>query len=220
VRKLVVAAFALILVGCHGGPPSWTGETGIYGTANHFGNPPNGGPTFLCGVTYDLRYGGGEPLDRVEIAIRYPRAYIDVASGFGSPDAGGWWRPSALPLAGPGSLADAARLRHAAGSAGGICAHGAADLDALRGTIIRVLWTTHVGLHDDYLTVDDVRGDVRFSSGSLTADGQPRDGQLRIEWNDQRKPWLPIIAIGVGALAAIGALEWCRRASVSTGTTG
>jgi len=38
----------------------------------------------------------------------------------------------------------------------------------------------------------------------FTADGQPRDGQLRIEWPDQRQPWLPVIAIGVGTLATVG----------------
>jgi hypothetical protein len=220
VQRLVVIAFALTLVACHGGPPSWTGDSGIYGTYGHFGNPPSGGPTFLCGVAYDLRYGGSEPLDRVDIAVRYPRVYADVASALGTPDASGWWHPFGVVVSGPGSLADAARLGHAAGSAGGICPHGAADLDSLRGTIIRVLWTTRVGSHDDYLTVDDVRGDVRFSAGTLTADGQPRDGQLRIEWRDQRQPWLPLIAIGVGAVATAGAIEWLRRRAATKGSAG
>ena len=219
-QKLIVAAFALTLVACHGGPPSWTGATGIYGTYNHFGNPPNGGPTFLCGVAYDLRYGGAEPLDRVDITVRYPRVYADVASALGAPDASGWWHPISVVVSGPGSLADAARLGHAAGSAGGICPNGPAGLESLRGTIIRVLWTTRVGLHDDYLTMDDIRGDVRFSAGTLTADGQPSDGQPRIEWQDQRQPWLPIIAIAVGALATVGAIEWLRRKPASKGSAG
>ena len=214
-QKRIVAAFALALVACHGGPPSWTGDTGIYGTSDHFGNPPNSAPTFLCGVAYDLRYGGAEPLDRVDITIRYPQAYADVASALGAPDASGWWHPTSVVVSGPGSLADAARLGHAAGSAGGICPHGPADLGSLRGTIIRVLWTTHVGPHEDYITVDDIRGDVRFTVGTLTADGQLSDGQPRIEWQDQRQPWLPIIAIAVGALATIGATEWLRRKPAS-----
>jgi hypothetical protein len=220
VQRLIVIAFALTLVACHGGPPSWTGDTGIYGTYGHFGNPPNGGPTFLCGVAYDLRYGGSEPLDRVDIAVRYPRVYAEVASALGAPDASGWWHPFGVVGSGPGSLADAARLGHAAGSAGGICPNGPTDLESLRGTIIRVLWTTRVGPHDDYLTVDDVRGDVRFSAGTLTADGQPRDGQLRIEWRDQRQPWLPLIAIGVGAVATVGAIEWLRRRAATKGSAG
>lgn len=209
-RMLAAVALALTLVACHGGPPSWSGDTGIYGTYNHFGNPPNGGPTFLCGVAYDLRYAGTEPLERVEIAVRYPRVYADVAQALGTPDAAGWWRPFPLVISGPGSLADAARLGHAAGSAGAICPHGPADLESLRGTIIRVSWTTRIGLHGDYLTVDDIRGDVRFSGGTLSA-----DGQLRIEWRDQRQPWLPVIAIVAGALATIGAIEWLRRRASS-----
>ena len=219
-QKLILAAFALSLAACHGGPPSWTGETGIYGTYDHFGDPPNGGPTFLCGVAYDLHYGGSEPLDRVDIAVRYPRVYADVAAALGAPDSSGWWRPIGLSVSGPGSLADAARLGHAAGSAGGICPKGATDLESLRGTVIRVHWTTRVGLHEDYLTVDDIRGDVRFSAGTLTTDGQPRDGQLRIEWRDERRLWLPFIAIGIGALTAIGAIEWLRRRAISEGSAG
>src|SRR6059036_1498549 len=84
-------------------PADWTADAGIYGTYNHFGNPPSGPPTYLCGV-----------------AIRYPDGFLAHVSPNFQGIATGWQRAS-VAATGPGSLSDAARLGHASGSAGTVC---------------------------------------------------------------------------------------------------
>ena len=67
-----LAAIALAAAAC--GPSvlvgsAWNADTGIYGTYDHFGNPPNGPASFICGVGYDLRYRGRVPLIQLVTVI-------------------------------------------------------------------------------------------------------------------------------------------------------
>jgi len=186
---LTAVLFAMTLAGCApagpvierpagplGVPADWTADAGIYGTYNHFGNPPSGPPTYLCGVAYDLRYHGTERLDTLEVAIRYPDGFLAHVSPNFQGIATGWQRAS-VAATGPGSLSDAARLGHASGSAGTVCQSGPSDLDALRGTIVKVGWHTASGDHEHEFQVDDVRGEMTLCAGYFSS-----DGQVRVVW--------------------------------------
>lgn len=175
--KIVLVALLALAPSC--APPaasSWTADVGIYGTYNHFGNPPSGPPTYLCGVAYDLRFRGSEVLQSVDVAVRYPDAFIAHLTAPAGLTAGQWQRRT-LPVEGSGSLTDAARLGHASGAVGGVCRNGPANLEALRGAIVRVIWRSASGEHEQRFAVDDVRGEVAFYAGQLSP-----DGQVRIEW--------------------------------------
>ncbi len=159
---------------------SWNADTGVYGTYDHFGNPPNGPATFLCGVGYDLRYRGTLPLESLDVAVRYPPAFVArVADRIHVDGTDGWVHPmlafgvSALHPVPP----DPATLGHVSGSVGTICPGGAADLDALRGATLRVRWRDHGLEHEEDLTVDRIRGKVTIFAGDLSSDGLPR-----LEW--------------------------------------
>jgi len=189
VRLLGALLFAALVVGCAPAGPvteqpagarvaaaDWPADTGVYGTYNHFGNPPSGPPAYLCGVAYDLRYHGAERLDTLEVAIRYPDGFLAHVS----PNLRGLatgWQHAAVPAAGPGSLFDAARIGHASGSAGSVCASGPPDLDALRGTIVKVGWHTASGDHEHEFHADDVRGEMTLCAGYFSS-----DGQVRVVW--------------------------------------
>lgn len=159
---------------------SWNADTGIYGSYDHFGDPPNGRPTFLCGVGYDVRYRGTLPLEALDVAVRYPP---DFLARTGAQPLGqgtdGWVRPlmsSGISTTHP-TPPDPAALGHASGTVGTICSGGASDLDSLRGTTVRVRWREHGAEHQQDFTVDRIRGNVRVFAGDLSSDGLPR-----LEW--------------------------------------
>lgn len=150
----------------------WVLESGITGTYDHFGNPPFGPPTFLCGIAFDLRYRGGEPIETLDVAALLPEGFSGHVAPGGEQFAAGWRRPSVV-IRGRGSLADSMRLGHIGGGVGTICRSGPSDLDAVRGTILKVAWRSRSGEHEQTFTIDLVRGDqVTMCGGQLSADGQ------------------------------------------------
>ena len=168
----IVAASVACVPSDTSGP--WSADTGIYGTYEHFGNPPNGPPSFICGIGYDIRYHGVEAIADLDVVVRYPSAFLGRA--ISSSDLSGWQRAT-TPAAGPGSLDEAARLGHASGTAGAVCPSGAVDLETLRGAVLRLSWRSPSGPHEQMFTITDVRGNMRVFGGELSS-----DGQLRIEW--------------------------------------
>lgn len=169
-RALLLGVLAIAANACAATPGSaWSIDAGIYGTTRHFG--PVG---FLCGVGYDLRYHGADPIDHLDVTVRYPAAARITGLGPAGPD--GRRRPF-LPATGAGSLADAARLGHASGTLGAVCPNGPADLDSLRGTVVRVDWHTVAGDREQEFRIDAVRGDLTVYAGESST-----DGQVRIEW--------------------------------------
>jgi hypothetical protein len=173
VRLLIATALLASSISCARSAPfgPWTIDAGIYGTYDHFGNPPNGPPTFICGVGYDLRYHGVDAIQDLDVAIRYPPAFASLAVGAG--DLSAWVRPI-VTVSGAGSLAEAARVGHASGAMGAICPGGVADLETLRGTALRLSWRSVSGSHEQEFTIDDIRGNMRVYGGQLSPDGQPR----------------------------------------------
>jgi hypothetical protein len=168
----IVAASVACVPSDTSGP--WSADSGIYGTYEHFGNPPSGPPSFICGIGYDVRYHGIEAIADLDVVVRFPSAFL--ARAIGSRDLSGW-QHATVPSAGPGSLAEAARLGHASGTAGAVCPSGAVDLETLRGTVLRLEWRSSSGAHEQMFTITDVRGNMRVFAGELSP-----DGQLRIEW--------------------------------------
>lgn len=164
---------ALVMLSC--GPSfnarsSWTADTGIYGTYEHFGPP-----SFICGVGYDLRYRGSPPLEALSVTVRHPAGSVLAGQGTSTD---GWVTP-----ANPISINDhdvakmAALSGHVGGSAGGVCPNGPADLASLRGTIVRVSWREHGAAQREDIVVDRVRTLVRMWGGTYET-----DWQTRIEW--------------------------------------
>jgi hypothetical protein len=157
---------------------SWTADTGIYGTTEHFGPA-----SYICGVGWDLRYRGALPLDSIDVAVRFPPAF--VARVGDPPEVHG---PDGWVTAQPVNFTSnehptpprPAVLGHASGTLGTICPGAAADLDAMKGTVIRLRWIDHGVDHEEQFTVDRVRGNVRVSIGDLSGDGLPR-----LEWQRQ-----------------------------------
>jgi len=149
----------------------WVLDAGIYGTYNHFGNPPNGPPTYLCGIAFDLRYVGNERIESLDIAARFPDEFRTLVQPGTS--ASGWQR-AMLPASGHGSLIEAALWKHAGGAVGAICPNGPSDLPTLVGTQLRVDWHSASGDHEQLFSVDLVRGEVTLCGGYFTKDGQIR----------------------------------------------
>lgn len=178
------ASLLALLIGVACGQPSalgssWSADTGIYGTYDHFGNPPNGAATFLCGIGYDLRYRGRLPLDEIDVALRYPPVFLarvgDVVNTSGTD---GWVRDPSMSAVVGGNLApNPAQLGHASGTIGMICPGGASDLDSMRGAIVRIHWRDSGSDHEEQFAVDRVRGNVKVSVGGLSTDGLPK-----LEW--------------------------------------
>jgi hypothetical protein len=158
------------------GKGNWTAETGIYGTYNHFGNPPFGPPTYLCGVSYDLSYAGGAPLISVDVGAFFPDAFAAHVVPSMVDRAIGWQHP-AEQINSP-DIHDATWLSRLGGGIGAACRDGPSDLDSLRGTILRVEWTTVEGSFEQEFRVDDVRGE-------MTLLGMP-DGRTRVCWGELR----------------------------------
>lgn len=148
----------------------WTADAGIYGTYNHFGNPPNAA-TYICGVGYNLGYTGGAPLVSVDVSVLFPAGL--AAHVTPSSIATGWQRPTAQ-LSSPTDVHDAAWLSRVGGAVGGVCNNGPADLDSLRGTILKVAWTSVEGSYEQEFLVDSIRGE-------MTVFGMP-DGRIRVCW--------------------------------------
>jgi hypothetical protein len=158
------------------GKGTWTAETGIYGTYNHFGNPPNGPPTYLCGVGYNINYVGGASLVSVDVSVLFPDAFakhvtqstVDRALG---------WQHTAMQI-NSSQIHDAASLSRRGEAIGAICQNGPSDLDSVRGTILKVSWETVEGSYEQEFRIDEIRGE-------MTACGT-QDGRIRIVWADPR----------------------------------
>jgi hypothetical protein len=159
------------------GKGTWTAETGIYGTYNHFGNPPNGPPTYLCGVGYNVNYVGGAPLVFVDVSVLFPDAFakhvtqstIDRVLG---------WQHTAVQINSP-QPRDAAWLSRRGEAIGAICQNGPSDLDSVRGTILKLSWQTVEGSYEQEFVIDEVRGEMMACGG--------QDGRIRIVWADPRQ---------------------------------
>jgi hypothetical protein len=149
----------------------WTAETGIYGTNFHYG--PLG---YICGVGFDLSYVGGAPLVSVDVGVLFADAFATHVTP--SSLANGWQRPTAQ-IASPSAFRDSAWLSQQGGAVGGICNNGPADLDSLRGSIVKVSWATVEGSYEQVFQVDKVRGEMMACVG--------QDGRIRIVWTDARR---------------------------------
>jgi hypothetical protein len=175
--RSAVAALACLLAAC--GPAvvvgsSWNADTGIHGTYDHFGNPPNGPATFICGVGFDLRYRGRVPLASVDVAVRYAPRFVALAHG--QPGVTGEWIEAVRPRDSVNDhllLAEAARAGHVSGSIGGICPNGARDLETLKGTVLRIRWSDDAGEHEERVEVERIRNLSRIWGGSASSDWQP-----------------------------------------------
>ena len=167
---LATAAIAACATPAPSGRGSWIADTGIYGTYNHFGNPPNGA-SYLCGVGYNLSYGGSAPLIAVDVGVLFPDAFAIHATP--SSIATGWQHPT-MQITSPTDVHDAAWLSRVGGAVGGVCNIGPADLDSLRGTTVKVSWTTVEGSYGQEFRVDTIRGE-------MTLLGMP-DGRTRVCW--------------------------------------
>jgi len=155
----------------------WIADTGIYGTYNHFGNPPNGPPSYICGVGYNLSYVGGAPLVSVDVSALFPGAFAAHVTPSTVDRAIGWQHPASVQINSPGTH-DAAWLSRFGGAMGAVCQNGPSDLDSIRGTILKVSWETIEGSYEREFQVDEIRGE-------MTACGTP-DGRIRIVWTDPR----------------------------------
>ena len=157
----------------------WTVDAGIYGTYNHFGNPLNMPLYYACGIAYELWYMGSDPIADLDVAVLFPDRLRGVVVPGTDEFATGWRRP---PLQiGHGGLVEAALGKHVGGAMGAACKGGPGDLDALRGSLLRVGWRTASGIHEATFTVDRVRGEVTLCGGLFT-----RDGQIHPVWGGGR----------------------------------
>jgi hypothetical protein len=148
------------------GRGTWTADTGIYGTNFHFG-PPG----YICGVGYNLSYSGGAPLISVDAGVLFPDMF---ATHVTPPSVATGWQHPTMQITSPTAIHDAAWLSQLGGAIGGLCNNGQADLDSLRGTILRVKWETVEGSYEQEFQVDDIRGE-------MTVFGMP-DGRTRVCW--------------------------------------
>ena len=149
----------------------WTADTGIYGTYDHWGPQ-----SFICGVGYDLHFRGALPLESVGVALRYAPAFIARAGPAANVSAD-WVEPVELGSSGSFPVANPATVGHVSGAIGTVCPNGESDLDALRGSVLRVVWRENGVDHAEDLTVERLRGGLRIFSGELSTDGLPR-----LEW--------------------------------------
>ena len=127
-------------------------------------------------VGYNLAYAGGAPLVSVNVAVLFPDSFaahvtpetVDRAIG---------WQPAAAGLSSP-AIHDAAWLSRLGGTMGAICRSGPADLDSLRGTLLKVSWETIEGSYEQEFQIDEIKAE-------MTACGA-EDGRIRIVWADPR----------------------------------
>ena len=153
------------------GRGSWTAETGIYGTYNHFGNPPNA-PSFICGVGYNLSYDGGAPLITADVSVLFPDVFAAHVTPATVNLATGWQHPTMEINS--SQIHDAAWLSRIGGAMGAVCQNGPGDMDSIHGSILKVIWTTAEGAYEQEFSVDTIRGE-------MTELGMP-DGRIRICW--------------------------------------
>jgi hypothetical protein len=153
------------------GRGTWIAETGIYGTYNHFGNPPNGA-SFICGVGYNLSYDGGAPLITVDVSVLFPDVFAAHVTPATVYLATGWQHPT-TEINSP-QVRDAAWLSRIGGAMGAVCQNGPGDMDSIPGSILKVSWTTAEGSYDQEFSVDTIRGE-------MTELGMP-DGRIRVCW--------------------------------------
>ena len=154
------------------GKGMWTAETGIYGTNLHYG-PPG----YLCGVGYNLSYGGGAPLLSVNVGVLFPDTFAMHVTPSSVDRAVGWQHPT-MQIASPAQVHDAAWLSQLGDAMGGVCKNGPTDLDSLRGTILKVNWTTVEGSYEQEFRIDDIRGGMLLC-GAL-------DGRTHVSWVEPR----------------------------------
>ena len=167
-KRLVATVFALAIA-CGPTehlPSSWNVDAAIYGTYDHFGNPPNDPATFICGVAYDLHFRGTAPLDSVDVSVTFPPAFAALA---GSQPV----RASVVSIDGHDVRAAAASSGHAAGAVGGICPNGPSDLPSLKGTVLQIRWREHGVDHGQDATVNAIRELMREMGGDASTDWQP-----------------------------------------------
>jgi hypothetical protein len=110
-----------------------------------------------------LSYGGGAPLISVDVAVRFPDAFAAHVARSSIDRAIGWQHPT-MQISSSAPIHNAAWLSQQGDAIGAVCQNGAADLDSLRGTILRVNRVTEV-------------------RGQMTACGTP-DGRIHISWAD------------------------------------
>lgn len=162
---------AIVATPAPSGKGLWTAETGIYGTSFHYG--PTG---YICGVGYNLSYGGGAPLISVDVGVLFPDAFARHVTQSTVDRAIGWQHPM-LQIDSP-RIHDAAWLSRLGGALGAVCQNGPGDLDSIRGTVLKVNWETIEGVYQQEFRIDMIRGE-------MTACGT-QDGRIRIVWGDPR----------------------------------
>ena len=150
------------------GKGTWSADTGIYGTYFHYG--PAG---YICGVGYNLSYGGGAPLVSVDVGVLFPDAFAKHVTSSSVGIATGW-QHSTVQITSPSAIHDAAWLSRLGDAVGAECQNGPDDLDSLRGTILKVSWATVEGSYEQEFRIDNVRGE-------MTEFGMP-DGRTRVCW--------------------------------------
>ena len=143
----------------------WSGETGIYGTDQHFGNPPTG-VTFICGVAFDLRYSGAEPIQTLNMSVRYPDAFLGRLDATVRQSLAGWHPIPASP-SGAGSWQEAASNRHAVATTGTVCPGGASDVESIKGTQIKLEWTSPAGPETQTIAISEFRGGVIIDASGV-----------------------------------------------------
>jgi hypothetical protein len=161
---------AVVATPAASGQGTWMAETGIYGTSFHYG--PTG---YICGIAYNLSYGGGAPLVSVDVGVLFPDAFARHVT---PPTVASGWQHPTMRISSPTDVHDAAWLSRLGGGVGGVCNNGPTDLNSLRGSIIKVSWTTVEGSYEQEFRVDDIRGE-------MTACGTP-DGRIHILWGEPR----------------------------------
>jgi hypothetical protein len=171
------AASQVVAAATPSGKGTWTADTGINGTFNHWGNPPFGPPAYICGVGYNLAYAGGAPLVSVNVAALFPDSFAAHVTPETVDRAIGWQQPAAAGLS-SSAIHDAAWLSRLGGAMGAICRSGSTDLDSLRGTLLKVSWETIQGSYEQEFQIDEI-------TAEMTACGA-EDGRIRIVWADPR----------------------------------
>ena len=150
------------------GKGAWIADAGIYGTNFHYG-PPG----YICGVGYNLSYGGGAPLVSVDVGVLFPDGFAGHVTPSSVGRAVGWQHPI-MQIASPSAIHDAAWLSRLGDAVGAECQNGPADLDSLRGTTLKVSWETVEGSYEQEFRIGDIRPE-------MTLLGMP-DGRTRVCW--------------------------------------
>jgi hypothetical protein len=162
------APAAIVATPAPSGKGTWIADTGIYGTNFHFG-PPG----YICGVGFNLSYGGGAPLVSVDVGVLFADAFAMHVTPSSAGRVIGWQHPI-MQIASPTAIHDAAWLSQRGDAVGAECQNGPSDLDSLRGTILKVNWETVEGSYEQEFRIVDIRGE-------MTLFGMP-DGRTRVCW--------------------------------------